>query len=543
MKRKCLTLGILALLLVALTLSCYKKTSEPDETVATPTFSPEEGIYTTGQLVTINCSTEGAAIRYTTNGTDPTEASSIYTSPLEITSTTTIKAIGFKDGWARSATASTTYTISELVAAPEFDPPGGSYTSTQYVRITCSTNGATIRYTSDGSDPTDTSAPYTAPLTIRNTTTIKARGFKESWVPSATASACYMISLSVAAPEFNPAEGQYQAAQYVELTCATSGAEIRYTTDGSDPTDISAIYTSPLHVLNTIAIRARGYRDGWEPSAISSATYTINYTPIEMIQIPGGTFIMGDTHGNYYSNELPTHSVTLNSFSIGKYELTQGEFASVMGFNPATGHGVGNDHPVYNVSWYSAIKYCNLRSMADGLAPVYSIYGSTDPADWGPVPESDHAAWNAAVCNWNSEGYRLPTEAEWEYAARGAAIGPDYLYSGSDQINDVAWYHLNDTSGGYPSGTKPVGQKAPNSIGTHDMSGNVIEWCWDWYSPSYYSSSPSSNPTGPASGSSRVARNSGWNGFAGGCRVSYRYGSAPHYSSFSNGFRVCRSAL
>ena len=261
--------------------------------------------------------------------------------------------------------------------------------------------------------------------------------------------------------------------------------------------------------------------------------------PQDFVYVPGGTFTMGRTTGSGDSDELPTHTVTLNSFFIGTYEVTQAEYSQYMQPRPSwtSNYGLGDDYPAYYVSWYAILKYCNLRSMAEGLTPVYSISGSTNPANWGSVPTSNNSTWNAAICNWSANGYRLPTEAEWEYAARGATNTPDYLYSGSDDLNAVAWYVGNNS----PNGTKPVGTKAPNGLGLYDMSGNVFEWCWDWYSSSYYSSSPSSNPTGLASGSSRVARGGYWYSSAYGCRVAFRSNYSP-YSSFSYlGFRLCRA--
>ena len=258
------------------------------------------------------------------------------------------------------------------------------------------------------------------------------------------------------------------------------------------------------------------------------------------VLVEGGTFTMGDTRGEGFSDELPTHSVTLNSFYIGKYEVTQAEYAQYMqpSSSWSSDDGLGANYPAYYVSWYAILKYCNLRSMAEGLTPVYSISGSTDPAIWGNVPtSSNNATWDAAICNWNANGYRLPTEAEWEYAARGATNTPDYLYSGSDDINTVAWYDGNNS----PYGSKPFGTKAPNGLGLYDMSGNVWEWCWDWYGSSYYSSSPSSNPTGPASGSNRVLRGGGWGNGAYYCRVALRYYNAPYSSYYNIGFRLCRA--
>lgn len=256
------------------------------------------------------------------------------------------------------------------------------------------------------------------------------------------------------------------------------------------------------------------------------------------IYVPGGTFIMGDTIGWGEPDELPTHNVTLSPFFIGKYEVTQAEYTAVMGSIPADGHGVGDNYPVYLVTWYHAIKYCNLRSMAEGLSPCYTINGVTDPALWGEVPNDYDVNWDAANCNWLSTGYRLPTEAEWEYAARGASNTPDYNYAGSDEWQDVLW--LDDTD---PRVTAPVGYLEPNSIGTFDMSGNVFEHCWDWYDAEYYISSPVTNPRGPNVGLERIWRGSSffvgtWYG-----RVVARYKCAPFHELLGfPGIRLCKSA-
>ncbi|HOH97056.1 MAG TPA: SUMF1/EgtB/PvdO family nonheme iron enzyme [Candidatus Cloacimonadota bacterium] len=260
-----------------------------------------------------------------------------------------------------------------------------------------------------------------------------------------------------------------------------------------------------------------------------------NWSPVQMVLIPGGNFVMGDTWGEGDPNELPTQSVTLNSFYMGKYEVTQGEWQVVMGTNPASKNAKRVNYPVCNVSWYAVLEYCNLRSIAEGLTPVYSISGSTNPADWGNVPViSTSITWDATICNWSANGYRLPTEAEWEYAARGASNTPDYIYSGSDDINAVAWNSVN--SGGT---SHPVGTKAPNGLGLYDMSGNLYEWCWDWYGS--YSISPSSIPTGPAIGSHRVGRGGYWYNSAYYCRVANRNEFSPNRSDNFLGFRLCRA--
>ncbi len=416
------------------------------------------------------------------------------------------------------------------VSDPVFSVAGGTYNTNQSVTISCATQGAQIRYTTNGSTPTSSSALYSYAISISAPTALRAKAFKNGWTDSETTSANYI--LKVATPTFNLAGGTYLPPQSVAINCATNGATIRYTTNGDTPTSSSTLYSDAIQINTDTTLKAKAFKSSWTDSEITFSSYIF-----DMILVPGGTFIMGDTRGVGYNNELPTHSVTLNSFYISKYHVTQGEYETTVGHNPASYPGVGSNYPVYSVNWYDAIKYCNLRSIDEGLTPVYSISGSTNPDDWGIVPNWNNTTWNAAVCNWNANGYRLPTEAEWEYAARGATNNPDYLYSGSDNIDDVAWYR--DNSG---ENTHPVEGKAPNGLGIYDMSGNVREWCWDWYGSSYYSSSPSNNPRGPASGTSRLFRGGSWFSYADRCRVTYRGSySYPNNRDYNHGFRVVRA--
>jgi formylglycine-generating enzyme required for sulfatase activity len=308
----------------------------------------------------------------------------------------------------------------------------------------------------------------------------------------------------VAQPVFDPPGGSYDSAQTVSISCATNGATIRYTTDGSEPDSASLLYSNPIIVGSTLTLKAKGFKPGWIPSAIASATYTITSLPSQMIFVPGGTF-----------NPTTYYTVTLSSFYIGKYEVTQSEYQAVMGTNPSYFGGNPN-RPVEQVSWFNAIEYCNRRSMQEGFTPCYSY------SSYGTNPDNWPTGWNTlstnhtnVSCNWSANGYRLPTEMEWMFAAKGGNQSQGYTYSGSNDIDAVAWYYNN-------SGvrTHDVGEKAANELGTFDMSGNVWEWCWDIWGN--YPTGNYTDPTGPASGSSRVVRGGSWPDDANGCTVSFR---------------------
>lgn len=216
---------------------------------------------------------------------------------------------------------------------------------------------------------------------------------------------------------------------------------------------------------------------------------------IKMTRIDGGSFWMGDRDGE--SDELPVHQVNVSSFLMGTYQITQKEWQSVMGYNPS--RFKGDNLPVDNIDWYEAVKFCNKLSSLEGLTPCYSGSGVN------------------TKCNWNADGYRLPTEAEWEFAATGGNNSNEYTYSGSGSIGSIGWY-----SGNAGGRTKAVGSKKPNELGIHDMTGNVWEWCWDWHDEYYYSNSPSRDPKGADSGKERVFRGGAYNSAAVHCRSANR---------------------
>jgi len=271
----------------------------------------------------------------------------------------------------------------------------------------------------------------------------------------------------------------------------------------------------------TIAAEKSGYYARTQQVTVNDGEITVNNVTLilesetleGMVFVKGGTFEMGSTSG--VSNEQPVHSVAISSFYIGKYEVTQSEYEAVMGNNPSSFSGENN--PVENVSWYDAIEYCNKLSENQGFTKFYTINGTN------------------VTMNWRANGFRLPTEAEWEYASRGGMHSAQYTYSGSNNIDDVALYFSNSGSK-----THEVGTKQPNELGIYDMSGNVWEWCNDWYSSTYYSSSPSVDPQGPGSGTYKVNRGGSWYDDASDCRSAYRSFFNPT-ASFSNfGFRIAQ---
>ena len=248
-------------------------------------------------------------------------------------------------------------------------------------------------------------------------------------------------------------------------------------------------------------------------------------------------FVKGSSFVNTRSN-LYGKNVTIEDFSIGRYEVTQKEWKDIMGNNPSEFQG--DDLPVETVSWYDCIEYCNKRSIQEGLTPYYNI--DKDNKDSNNLSEFDDIKWTVTI-NAGAKGYRLPTEAEWEYAAGGGQKSSSYTYSGSDDADEVAWYYKNSgdeyisgewmwpTIEGNNNKTQPVGSKKANELGIYDMSGNVREWCWDWYGEVLDSSS----------GYVRVWRGGGWLGDAQACETAYRGNYEANGKGYDQGLRICRS--
>ena len=357
-----------------------------------------------------------------------------------------------------------------------------------------------------------------------------------------------------AAPVFSSTSGDYPSPLTVTIT-SPDGVGLIYTTDGSDPllagNSMATEATSPASVqlseLGATKLRARAV---WatKVSPEASADYELY---VEMAEIPAGSFTMGRTSGDT-DTDAPPVTVNVSEFFIGINEVTKGMWDEVRTWGLANGYtdlavGEGREanHPAQKISWWDAVKWCNARSQKEGLTPVYTV-SSAVMKTGTTVP----------VADWTASGYRLPTEAEWEKAARGGVTGKRFPW-GTDTISHseanyaalaADSYDLSRNKGFHPTykkpdypWTAPVGSFTANGYGLNDMAGNVLEWCWDRYGAATYSNGKT-DPQGAVSGANRVYRGGGWYIYAYTCRAAQRMSVAPDSVSMYRGFRVARSS-
>ena len=369
------------------------------QTVATPTYSPVAGTYTTIQTVTIATATSGASIRYTTNGSNPSEtAGTLYSGPVAIGSTTTLKAIAYASGMADSSVNIGVFTITP-VATPTYSPVAGTYTTTQTVTIATATSGASIRYTTDGTNPTETAGTlYSGPVAIGSTTTLKAIAYASGMADSAVNIGVFTIT-PVATPTYSPVAGTYTTIQTVSIATATSGASIRYTTNGSNPSETAGtLYSGPITIASTTTLKAIAYASGMPDSSVNIGVFTITpvatptyspvagtYTTIQTVSIATATSGASiryttdgsnpsETAGTLYSGPITIASTTTlkaiayasgmpdSSVNIGVFTITP---VATPTYSPVA----GTYTTIQTVSIATATSGASIRYTTDGSNP------------------------------------------------------------------------------------------------------------------------------------------------------------------------------
>ena len=449
--------------------------------VPPPTITPAPGIYTTPPTVTISSSVPGAEIHYTTDGTDPSLASPTYTAGITLTAITTVRAQAFKTGWTNSGIISNLYTLA--VAVPTFSPASDDYSSPQTISMTTTTPSATIRYTTDGTEPTAASPTYAAPISVSATSTIKAIASLAGWADSASGAVSYWITQGVTdVPTFAPASGSYLAPVLVRLLAPVDDATVRYTLDGSDPTLASPVYQWPFVVAASTTVKARAYRDGYTPSALVSAVYALDAagavdTPV--IAPAGGRF----------ASLVVASATTQAPGTTLRYTTTGVDPADTDPIVPPTGIAVDHSLVLKVKAWSDTAAPSAVRRadfvITGGLAlsssVSHALKGDGTVWSWGTNGSGQLGDGTYA-------GRTSPVAVAGLSNVMAIAAGPLHTLALLSDGSVSSWgsnanYRLGDTSGGRPTPASIAGLTNVVAIAagaTHNVALKSDGTVWTW---------------------------------------------------------------
>jgi uncharacterized protein (TIGR02145 family) len=454
--------NILIFTLVLLLFSCTEKiTYESKYLVATPIINVPAGMYSSPQSVSISCTTSNATIRYSTNGTEPTSSSPVYSSPINISTSTTLKARAFKTDWLDSPVATAEYIFA--VATPTFDLPQGTYFSTQAVSTNCATIDVMIRYTTNGIEPTSSSPIYFSPINLNTTTTLQARAFKTDWLDSQIAMAEYVITGTVANLTFAPPPGTYTSPQNVEINCLTEDAIIHYTTNGTEPTESSPLYSEPIEVATTTTLKARAFKSEWLNSQITIGLYTIRDVEGTVTDIDGNvyqTLVIGNQEW-MVENLKVTHYRNNNSIphliANSDWTNTASGAYCVIDNNPSNADTYGNLYNWHAVDDSRGLAPEGWRVPSDEDFIELEIYlGMTESeahstgnrgTNEGSKLAGEYDLWTSGALRndpeFDTSGFSLLPGGSRNVAGTFSSVDTrSYIWTSTEDSSSYAWYRL-----------------------------------------------------------------------------------------------------
>jgi alpha-tubulin suppressor-like RCC1 family protein len=466
MRQRILSAASLLCLSLLFAAGCATESGPQTGTVAAPMISPGGGTYSAALDVAITTATTGAIIRYTADGSTPTEtAGTVYAGPVHVDSSRTIKAVAYRSGWTTSAVTSAQYTIEPLAAAPVFDPPAGTYIPAQDVTMTTATAGAAIRYTTDGSTPTATNGTVsTGPVHVAASLTLKAVAYASGWTTSTVTTGLYVIGLPASPPEFDPLPGAYHDPQDVSITTVTPGASIRYTTDGSAPTEtLGTPYAVPVHIATNLTLKAVAYGDGLRTSTVVSGDYAIgpNVAPPVFSPAPGT-----------YAGAQNVAITTLTPGSAIRY-TTDGSAPS-----ETAGTVYTTPVPVTSNLTLRAVAYRSGWTISAVTSGGYIITGTVAAPEFSVPPGTYGAAKSVAItCATSGANIRFTTDGSTPTETHGTVYSSPVLVDRTLTLKAVA-YRTGWTTSAVTTGEYKHVRLAAGVMHTLLARSDGTVWAW-----------------------------------------------------------------